>query len=77
MNTFNGQEIYKWAKDLFPICRSLAGPGNLKTLEYLETCSNLKIKSFKCGESVFDWKVPDEWHIKEAWIKDEDGKRDY
>tara|TARA_B100000035_G_scaffold101807_1_gene86329 strand:+ start:7780 stop:9066 length:1287 start_codon:yes stop_codon:yes gene_type:complete len=75
MNTFNGQEIYKWAKDLFPICRSLAGPGNLKTLEYLrEINSNLKIKSFKCGESVFDWKVPDEWHIKEAWIKDEDGK---
>ena len=36
MNIFDGTEMYKWAEDLFPICRSVAGPGNLETLGYIK-----------------------------------------
>ena len=71
---FDGNQIYKWAKDLFPICRSIAGPGNKKTLDYLRKINKLiEIKHFDSGEQAFDWTIPNEWHINQAWIKDEKG----
>ena len=71
---FDGKEIYSWCEDLFPICRSVAGPGNLATLKYLKNkAPDIEIKGFKSGEKVFDWEVPREWHIEEAWIKDQAG----
>ena len=74
MNIFDGTEMYKWAEDLFPICRSVAGPGNLETLGYIKKIiPNLEIHGFKSGTSVYDWEIPKEWHIHAAWIKDEDG----
>ena len=74
MNIFDGTEMYKWAEDLFPICRSVAGPGNLETLDYIKKIiPNLEIHGFKSGTSVYDWEIPKEWHIHAAWIKDEDG----
>tara|TARA_B100000029_G_C17609724_1_gene969034 strand:- start:17475 stop:18770 length:1296 start_codon:yes stop_codon:yes gene_type:complete len=70
-----GAEMYGWAKDLFPICRSLTGKGNLETLKYLQDIApKINIKKIPSGQQVFDWEVPDEWNINEAWIKDEHGK---
>jgi aminopeptidase-like protein len=65
----------KWAKDLFPINRSLTGPGVVKTLKYINKISNnkFKIKSFKTGKNVFDWKIPKVWVLKSAYIKDSKG----
>tara|TARA_B100001027_G_C16265943_1_gene332083 strand:+ start:1249 stop:2496 length:1248 start_codon:yes stop_codon:yes gene_type:complete len=64
----------KWANDLFPICRSLTGEGNRKTLRYIKKINrNFKIKSFKSGEKFYDWKIPLEWKIKNAYIKDKLG----
>ena len=58
-------------KKLWPINRSLTGVGNRKTLKILKNeCNLLKIKEIKSGKKVFDWKIPLEWNIKEAWIKD-------
>ena len=63
-------KFYKLIKKLFPLNRSLAGPANLKTLHELKKINkNLKIKSFRSGSKVFDWVVPHEWSVKEAWIK--------
>ena len=74
MNIFDGTEMYKWAEDLFPICRSIAGPGNLETLGYIKKIiPNLEIYGYKSGTNVYDWEIPKEWHIHAAWIKDEDG----
>ena len=71
-----GQEMHKWATDLFPINRSLTGPGVLKTLSYLQSISpDLTISHFKSGDKVFDWTVPEVWTISEAYIEDESGDR--
>ena len=71
-----GNKIYKLAKRLFPINRSITGSGTRKTLEILkEHNKNLKIKSIPSGSKVFDWVIPYEWNVKDAWIKDVKNKK--
>ena len=68
--------MMKWINDLWPLPRSLTGKGTIDTLNYLKDINpELNIQSFKSGESVFDWRVPDEWNIKDAYIEHESGKR--
>ena len=71
------EEIYNLGKfNLFPICRSLTGLGNLKTLKIIKKKFKiLKIKKFKCGTKVFDWKIPKEWKIKNAYVLDKNKKK--
>ena len=72
----NGIRMHSWAKDLFPICRSITGPGVRKTLNYIqEILPGLKIHSVSSGTKAFDWNVPDEWIIRDAYITDESGYR--
>lgn len=73
---YNCPEMYKWAKDLFPICRSITGEGVRETLRYLQCqLPQLKILSVPTGTAAFDWTVPDEWTIRDAYVKDSSGKR--
>jgi len=75
-NPFEEPNMYKWAEDLFPICRSITGPGVRETLGYIQKLiPDLKIHSIKSGETVFDWQVPLEWTIKDAYIADSSGKK--
>ena len=68
--------MVKLIKELFPICRSLTGEGNRKTLQILKKeIPNLELNSVKSGTKVFDWKIPKEWKIRDAYIKDSDGKK--
>ena len=71
------QEYYNFAKrELFPINRSLTGIGNLKTLKLLKRKNNLiKIKRVKSGTKVFDWKIPYEWIVNEAFVADKNNKK--
>ena len=63
-------------KKLFPLNRSLTGIGTLKTLKILKNENNfIKLKKIKCGNKVFDWKIPSEWKIRSAFIKDKNGKK--
>ena len=72
----NKNNMYSWAKDLFPICRSITGDGLRETLKYINNLiPELKIYNIKSGQKAFDWKVPDEWSIKSAFIEDEKGNR--
>mgnify|MGYP001583518681 FL=1 len=68
--------MLKLIKKLYPLNRSLMGPSNLQTLNILKKYNrNLKIKYFKTGEKFFDWKIPREWRIKEAYITTPDNKK--
>jgi len=73
MQTIN--QIDQYLKRLFPINRSITGCGNRETLEILKEIIPLKTKEYKSGAKVFDWVIPDEWNINDAWIKDESGNR--
>ena len=71
-----GDKIHKFAKKLWPINRSITGPGQKKTLNLIkEINKTLKIKKFKSGTKVFDWKIPLEWRIKDAWIKNSQNEK--
>ena len=69
------KKYYNLGKNiLFPICRSITGKGTLKTLKLIKKeFKDLKIKKIKSGEKVFDWVIPPEWNIKEAYIVDKNG----
>lgn len=70
------ENMYSLAADLFPICRSLTGEGVRKTLRILQgKCEILEVKEIASGTSVFDWTVPAEWNIREAYIENENGDR--
>ena len=70
----NYYNIFK--NKLFPINRSITGHGTEKTLEILKTIHpELEIKYFKSGTKVFDWTIPPEWIVSEAYIKDKFNKK--
>ena len=71
-----GEIMYSWAEDLFPICRSITGPGVRKTLLYFkEFLPDLEIHSVPTGTKAFDWVVPNEWFIQDAYIEDSHGNK--
>ena len=71
-----GQAIYELAVELFPICRSITGEGVRKTLKRLqEILPDLQIYEVPSGTRAFDWSVPLEWNIHDAYIIDPDGKK--
>ncbi|HXP76393.1 MAG TPA: DUF4910 domain-containing protein [Stellaceae bacterium] len=68
--------MYEWARDLFPVCRSITGAGTRATLAYIrERLPGLRIESIASGAKAFDWTVPDEWNIRDAALFDEAGRR--
>lgn len=68
--------IFKIVKDLFPIHRSITGPGIKASMKYIENIvQEFKRIKFKSETKVFDWLVPNEWIIKDAYILDEKNKK--
>ena len=66
------KKYYNIAKTkLFPITRSLTGFGVKKTLNIIQKeLPKLKIKKFKSGTKVFDWNIPEEWNVTDAYVID-------
>lgn len=58
---------------LFPIMRSITGEGVRETIRILQEYIPIEMEGIKTGTEVFDWEIPKEWVIREAWIKDEHG----
>ena len=71
-----GKHIFHLIKKLYPINRCLTGAGVRKTLNHLKKInSKLKIKFINSGTKVFDWTIPKEWIVKDAFILTPKGKK--
>ena len=69
------KKYYQLGKKLFPLNRSITGEGVRETLKILKKhIKDLKIKKIKSSTKVFDWKIPEEWNVKNAFLKDKYGK---
>lgn len=86
INTFNqefavlptdglAREMQDLLETLFPFCRSITGAGVRKTLHEIDRMIPLEWNKVPSGTPVFDWTVPNEWNIRDAYIKDSSGNR--
>ena len=68
--------MHQWATELFPICRSITGNGLRESLRYIASLiPGFEIQEIPSGSTVFDWVVPDEWNVIDAYVEDSSGTR--
>jgi aminopeptidase-like protein len=70
-----GDEIYSLIRELYPICRSITGEGLRETLARIRKEIPLDVHEVPSGTQVFDWIVPKEWNIRDAYVKNTRGER--
>jgi aminopeptidase-like protein len=70
-----GQNVYSFVSELYPICRSITGNGLRETLCRIGEKIPLQIHEVRSGTPVFDWTVPREWNIRDAYVKNSHGDR--
>jgi aminopeptidase-like protein len=70
-----GSEMFELIRELFPICRSITGDGLRRSLARLGDVIPLVTHEVATGTQVFDWTIPKEWNIRDAYIKDAAGRR--
>lgn len=73
MNSTGGK-MYDLAAEMFPICRSITGNGVRQSLDIIKKHIPIDINEVPTGRRVFDWEVPKEWNIKNAYIKNSQGE---
>ncbi len=71
----SGYKIYELIARLYPICRSITGDGLRQTLETISEYIPLQVHEVPTGTNVFDWQIPREWNISDAYVKNADGQR--
>lgn len=70
-----GEELYALVSELYPICRSITGDGVRHTLRRIGAEIPLELAEVPTGTQVFDWTIPREWNIRDAYVKDAAGNR--
>jgi aminopeptidase-like protein len=70
-----GHQMHDLVARLYPLCRSITGDGLRGTLDVLGREIDLEVHEVPSGTRVFDWTVPREWNIRDAYVKDSSGRR--
>jgi aminopeptidase-like protein len=70
-----GAEMHALASELYPVCRSITGLGIRETLLRIQQIIPLELHELPTRKPAFDWTIPKEWNIRDAWIKDATGRR--
>ena len=70
-----GNDMYELMERLYPITRSITGEGVRKTLKIFQDSIDLQIHEVATGTKVFDWTVPEEWNIDDAYIMNKNGEK--
>ena len=70
-----GEEMHALVRSLYPLPRSITGRGLRDTVGHLHGIAPLEISEVPTGTRAFDWRVPDEWHLEEAYLEAADGRR--
>jgi len=70
-----GQELYELTERLYPICRSITGNGVRETLRIIGEQIPIDVHEVPSGTQVFDWVIPREWNIRDAYIKNSKGEK--
>jgi aminopeptidase-like protein len=70
-----GRQLHECIADLYPICRSITGDGVRETLRRLQRVAPITVHEVPSGSAAFDWTVPLEWNVRDAWVKDSKGER--
>jgi len=70
-----GGQMMAWAREWFPIPRSLTGSGIRQQFDAMGRVLPLRRHEVPSGTQVFDWQVPNEWNLRDAWIKGPDGRK--
>jgi len=69
------RQLYDCVADLYPICRSITGDGVRETLRRVQRLAPLTVHEVPSGTEVFDWTVPREWNVRDAYVKNPRGER--
>ena len=70
-----GEQMYQLVETLYPICRSITGPGVRETMAHIQKLLPITVNEVPSGTPVFDWEVPKEWAIRDAYVKNATGER--
>src|SRR5688572_1803217 len=70
-----GEQMHALATRLYPICRSITGDGVRASLAIIDEIVPLVVREVPSGTRVFDWRVPDEWHVRDAYVANTRGER--
>jgi aminopeptidase-like protein len=70
-----GHSMYELIRQLYPVCRSITGNGVRETLRQVGEHVPLEISEVPTGTRVFDWTVPREWNIRDAYVRNSDGQK--
>lgn len=70
-----GTDTYELMKILYPICRSITGNGVRETLKIIQKIIPIELIEVPSGTKVYDWTIPKEWNVTDAYVKDSNGKK--